>query len=258
MAVGIVLAGRANAGRLQPLAPDCAWEALIPLAGRPMAAHVIAALAGVVDITQVVVAGPPELAAFGAECVLPGADLLGTLRHALEAVPTDADDLLLAAGDAPLITTAAAQELLTASRERRLCFGYPIVRRQACLAQYPGVRRTYVRLREGRFTGGNCFYVRREAMPGLLQLAEGVYAARKAPMRLAGLLGMPLLLGLLLGTARIRDAEAAATRLLGCAAGAVEASDPGIGVDVDKPDDLILCRQVLATDIPGTAVGKST
>ena len=252
LATGIVLAGRRNEGRLRAAAPACEWEALVPLAGQAMGRYVVAALAGAVD--RVIVAGPEGLAAGDALTVAPGGDLVATLRSALGALPADEQEVILAAGDAPLLTAVAVTELMAACRARSLAFGYPIVGRAACEDAYPGVRRTYVRLREGSFTGGNCLFVRRAAVPALLALAEQVYAARKRPLRLAGILGWGLALGLLTGTARLAAAERAGSRLLGQRAGAVRCADPGVGVDVDKPEDLELCRRVLAAS--GAAAGR--
>jgi 2-phospho-L-lactate guanylyltransferase (CobY/MobA/RfbA family) len=245
MTAAVVLAGRRNEGRLRAAAPELEWEALIPLAGRPMGGYVVAAVAAVRAVGAVVVAGPPELAGAGADRVAPGADLPGTLQAALAAVPPDAEDALLAAGDAPLLTAAAVADFLVACRRRQLAFGYAVVSRAVVQRAFPRMRRTYVRLREGQFTGGNCLYVRREAFAPFLDLAARFFAARKRPLRLAGMLGPSLVLGAALGTASLRAAERAGTRLLGSPAGAVVVEDAGMGVDVDTPEDLAACRAFL-------------
>lgn len=256
VAAAIVLAGRKNTGRLRAAAPEVAWEALIPLAGRPMAGYVVAALGAVREVRQLIVAGPTELAQGAVRQVDPGADLADTLRRAAALLPAEEEEVLLAAGDAPLLTAAALADLLAACRRRGLAFGYPIVSRARCEAQFPGVRRTYVRLREGAFTGGNCFYLRREALPAAMGFMERIYTARKRPLRLAALLGWGTVLHLLTGTLRLRDAERVGARLLGWPAAAVVMDDAGIGVDVDSPEDLELCRAVLEgrrSPLPGGA-----
>jgi len=247
MAVGIVLAGRRNVGALRAAAPECAWEALIPIAGLPMAGHTIAALAGASEITRVVVAGPAELAGRGVERVEPGPRVSDTLRAALAAARRGAggEELVVAAGDAPLLTSSAVAGLIAEARGRGLGLCYPLARRAACEARFPGVRRTYVRIREGSFTGGNCCYMRADAVDGVLGLLERLHADRKRPVRLARHLGWGVVWALLSGRARLRGLEAAASRLLGCPAGAWSCPDPGIGVDVDRPADLELCRAVL-------------
>jgi len=77
------------------------------------------------------------------------------------------------------------------------------------------------------------------------QLLERVYRDRKHPVRLAGMLGWSTVLAVVLGLASIRALEQKASTLLGASAGAVPMHDAGIGVDVDTPADLELCRRVL-------------
>ncbi len=246
MMAGVVLAGRRNNGKLAAVAPGCAWEALVPIEGRPMAGYVIAALRALPEMGRVVVAGPEALGSDGVVTVEPGAGVTGSLQAALAALEDDAsDEVLIATGDAPLLSAVALGDLVRLSRQRGLSFGYPIVGRPVCEQQFPGVRRTYVRLRQGSFTGGNCFYLRREAAPGVQSLLERVYRDRKHPVRLAGLLGWGTVIAVALGLASVRDLERAGSRLLGVSAGAVVMADAGVGVDVDKPADLELCRKVL-------------
>lgn len=246
MVIGVVLAGRANRGALARVAPEVAWEALVPIAGRPMGGYVVAALAGARSVGRVVVAGPAELASGEAVCVPPGERVSDTLRAALAvARPAADDEVLIATGDAPLLTAAAVEEVLAACRQRRLAFGYPIVARRDCEARFPGVRRTYVRLREGAFTGGNLFYVRADALARCIALLEWAHANRKRPLRLAGMLGWGTVLLLAVGRARLARVEAAGSRVLRALAGAVPTHDAGVGVDVDDAGDLELCRAAL-------------
>ncbi len=251
MAIGIILAGRRNTAGLAAAAPEVRWEALIPIAGRPMVSYVVDALVAVPDVTRVIIAGagPAELVAPDVLVVAPGERVSTSLRHALAAAPNSrvpGEELLVATADAPLLTTGALGVLMEAARERELYLAYPIIRKEVCEATFPGVRRTYVHLREGSFTGGNCFYLKAAAVDGALALLERFYAERKRPLRLAGLLGWPLLIELVLGRARLVSAEAAGSRLLGFPAGAVPVDDPGMGVDVDGPEDLELCRAFLS------------
>jgi len=249
VAIGIVLAGRRNTAGLAAAAPDVEWESLVPIAGRPMLGHVVEALTATPAVDRVIVAGPPAFVAAGVLVVPPGERVTASLRHALDAAPScraPGEELLIATGDAPLLTAAAVGALIDGARRRGLHLAYPIVRRELCEASFPGVHRTYVRLREGAFTGGNCFYLQGTAVDSALALLERFYAERKRPLRLARLLGWGLLLGLVLGRARLEDAEAAGSRLLGHPAGAVVAEDPGVGVDVDRPEDLEICRAFLA------------
>jgi hypothetical protein len=227
---GLVLAGK----------PECRLE----VGGRPVAAWVVRALSGVPNLRRVVVVGPGDWP--GAEAVEPGDSVVENLRRGVAALAGGEEELLVAAGDAPLMTGEAVQRFVAACRAAGADFGYPVVPRWACEARFPGVRRTYVRLREGRFTGGNCFYLTPRAVPAAVAWLDRVYRARKRPAQLARLLGLGLVLRLALGRAGIAEAERAADRLLGVRTrGVVCAEDPELGVDVDDADDLALVRRLL-------------
>jgi len=221
-------------------------ECLQPLAGRPVAAWVVAALRQLPGIERVV-AVAPEGAELDADVVPAGGSIVDNFRRGARLLPDD--EILLAAGDAPLITGDALGRFVAACRHAGLAFGYPIVPRDACEAAFPGARRTYVHLRDGWFTGGNCFYLAPAAVAPALAWLERVYEARKKPLQLARLLGVGFVLRLALGRASVADAERLGQRLLGLPAGAVVCSaDPGIGVDVDKPADFRLAERVLLRD----------
>lgn len=110
---------------------------------------------------------------------------------------------------------------------------------------YPDIERTYVRLREGVFTGGNVGLAQPAALARCLKQAEKLVAYRKNPLRLAWLLGPGLLLRFLAGKLSLAEAERKASELLEVRGKAVIAEIPEIGVDVDKPSDLALVRRLM-------------
>jgi CTP:molybdopterin cytidylyltransferase MocA len=234
---GVVLAGRRNEGRLR--AEPGAYEAQIPIAGRPMGAWVVAALQPACD--RVVVVGPEGRGALGHA---PRPSLIDNLRRGVATVQP-ADEVLVATGDAPLMAAQGVAQFLADCRQTGAAVGYPIVLRAACEAAFPGTRRTYVRADGREFTGGNLFYLRAEAVPPLLAQLEAFYLARKNPLKLAALFGLGAILALLTGRARVAALEAIASRRLGVAARAIVVKDAGIGADVDKPSDLALARAAL-------------
>jgi hypothetical protein len=100
------------------------------------------------------------------------------------------------------------------------------------------MRRTYLRLTDDVFTGGNLFLIRPEALLRQRELIRRAYAARKRPFRLAMMLGWGTLWRLWRGRLSLADAEAAISRLLGCQARAVITEHPELGADVDHVADL--------------------
>lgn len=246
----IVLAGRPNQGRLRGLDP-AAWEALISVAGRPMISYLLKALAGSQRVDGGLVVGPPELAPLlppGFTRVDPADSVVGHLGRAMPLL-RGRRRVLLAASDVPLITSAMVDEFLDGCGDRSLDVYFPVVRRETAEARYPGARRTYVRLRDGMFTAGNLFLVNPEVLQSV-DGQDGVLARllrwRKSPWRLALALGPALLFGLLARTLSLTDVETRVARRLRLTGRAVTLADPEVGMDVDQPVDLELCREVLA------------
>lgn len=120
------------------------YKADLLLHGRAMVDYVVAALQAVTEIGGVRVhRGSHD-------------DLVPNLLEALEAVADDGRYVLVVSCDIPFLTPEAVQDFLSRCDGTADVY-YPIVSRAACERQFPGVRRTYARLREGTFTGAICF-----------------------------------------------------------------------------------------------------
>ncbi|MCD0157206.1 nucleotide-diphospho-sugar transferase, partial [Deinococcus sp. 6GRE01] len=132
---------------------------------------------------------------------------------------------------------------------------YPVVRREVCEAAYPGVKRTYARLRDGTFTGGNLFLLDPALIGQFLPRLREVLAARKAPLKLAGLIGPGVLLRLVTGRLSVAALEAKVSALLGVPARALITPHAAVGTDVDKDEDLTLAEAQLTgrPGVPGSA-----
>jgi hypothetical protein len=115
---------------------------------------------------------------------------------------------------------------------------YPVVREADALARFPEQKRTYARIRDGRFTGGNAILLTPRAVTRLLPVVDAAFNARKQPWQLARIVGFRTLLGLLTGTVRLSAIEARIERLLGVTARAFVTSDAAIAADVDDPAHL--------------------
>lgn len=250
MVNAVVLAGRANDGRLKDYGPPES-EALIDIGGRPMLQYVLDALGEARGVERILVMGPPELLARAVQAprVEFRAGGSSITEHVLLAKRELGEEkpLLIVTSDIPLVTGAMIDRFLAAAVPLGADFCYPISRREDNEAKYPGVRRTYVTLREGTFTGGNIFLVNPQVIEPVLGKAEEFIRYRKSPLKLAGLLGWSFILGLLLKRLNISQLEEKVSRLFGVKARAIICPDPEVGLDVDKPSDLELVRRVLGT-----------
>ena len=243
----LILAGSRNTGALAAASQE-AWEALIPVGGRPMIGYVYDALAGTGRIAQTVVVGPEqELRGWvGGEVSFapPGERLMSLLASAMDRFE-GMERVLIATSDVPMLTARAVTAFLDACGDMSLDIYYPVVDSRCIEKRYPGCVRTYIPFREGVFTGGNIFLVNPAVMAGCAEKGQAFLEARKSPLRLSGLVGWTFLVRFLLHLVSLKEAEARMTRLLGVSGRVLAVDYPEIGVDVDKPDDLALARRVI-------------
>ena len=216
-------------------------KALLPIGGQPMAAYVMAAIrhCPAVDVTVLVGPDHPTLAGWYDLAVPSGARLVDSLAMGLgAALSTSAAEFLVITADVPWVDGPMLSRFLDAARGGDFAAAglvYAVVDEATTAAAFPDQKRTFVRLKDGRFTGGNAVYLTRAGVTGLLPLVDDLYRARKNPLALARLMGLDTLFGLLLGTASIARLERRAGRLLGVQARALISQDAAIAADVDRP-----------------------
>lgn len=241
----IILAGGENNEQLAGYASQ-PYEALIDIAGRPMVEFVAAALAASRQVSRIFVAGP---AAELGTCsfpehtvILPGGQtIMETISLGMNAVGHDRLTLVVTA-DIPLLTARAIDDFLQQCAAVQADVYYPVVARQNNERRFPGNKRTYVRLREGTFTGGNLFLVNPRIVPQCVQLAERIIANRKNPVKLCCLLGWSFVVQFVLGTLQLVQVEKRVSEILGIKGAVIRSPYAELGIDVDKPSDLELVR----------------
>ncbi|HHX29008.1 MAG: molybdenum cofactor guanylyltransferase [Bacillota bacterium] len=243
----VVLAGRENTGKLREASPE-KWEANIEIAGRPMVTYILDALKAVPKIGTIYLIGPEEAvgryACSKVRVVEPGGGLLENVRKGLSAARSEC--VLVCASDIPLVTAEIVGDLIDRCLESGADFCYPVSSKDDCDRAFSGVKRTYVTLREGTYTGGNVFLVRKSAVERAWPMAEKMIGYRKSPAKMVAVLGPGLLLKFVLKLASVADLERKVAGLLDLKPRAILNASPEIGVDVDKPSDLELCRRELA------------
>lgn len=237
----VVLAGQRNNGRLEAAAP-VEYEALIPIAGRPMVEYVVRALAGHPRVDSVRVVGPSS-GEIPVVPIVPGASLWENIDRGLEGLDPDVS-VLVATADIPLLTTAVVEAFLTAA-DTHAEIVYPLIPEAVLKSRFPTAQRTYFRFREGVYTGGNLFLVKARVTAGLAVSGPRLLEHRKSPLRLAQDVGTGVLIKFLLGRLSISDVEKQAGRLLGVDGRALVLAHPEVGMDVDKPADLVLVEEAL-------------
>jgi len=248
----ILLAGSTNSGRLAQCSP-AVNGALIDIGGRIILDYVVAALREARLVDRIAIAGPVEdLAPFYAG--LPGIILTSSGQTAIESVAKglmalDAfGQVLVVTSDIPLLKAQMVDEFIEQCGDQSCDFYYPVVSKELNEAKYPGAKRTYVKLKEGTYTGGNIFLLRGEALYRCLPKAEKLVSLRKSPLAMAWFVGLPLIAKLFLQILPIREAEQRVSRMLGIKGKVIISGNPELGIDVDKPEDLELVKRFLLSN----------
>lgn len=225
-------------------------KSLINIAGRPMIEYVTDALHRCPDLNDIVIAlpagtDPDAFAGLNTKIVTQTSGVVDAIDKALKALDKDGY-VLVVSSDAPMIGKDALEDFLASCKAVEAEIYYSVVPKEATEAVFPGTRRTYIRLRDGIFTGGNVHLVSKDAFGRTKGVGEEIFAKRKSPIGLIKLLGFTFVVKFLFGRLTVSSLEAGAGRALGAKVKAVTTDYPELGVDVDKPEDLQLAETYLA------------
>jgi len=258
----VVLAGH-SPKEADPLAPYTLGrpKGLIPLAGRPMLAYVVEALAGSRYIQRIYVVGlPPEHRLplpVSVTHIPPQGDLIANAEAGIRQAFTQHPYLtgvLVSSADIPLLTTAMVDRFVEECLKTDHDLYYGVVERRVMEHRFPASRRTYVRLADGEFAGGDLFLVRPGVATMNKELWRRLSSARKSPFRQARMIGgVWHILKLLLGRMSLEEGEQRASQALGIRGRAVVCPYPEVGMDVDKPFQLEIARAELEARVRAPA-----
>nr|WP_210341606.1 NTP transferase domain-containing protein [Methylopila capsulata] len=217
-------------------------KALIPIGGVPMVERVIAALRDSGRIDRIVVSiDRPEL------IDLPGVEILTSSTSVSRSVGEAFEAL-----GAPLLVTTADHALLEPEWIRWFLDHLPdadvvagLARDRDVMAAAPDTKRTFLRFRDGRFSGCNLFYLRDPRAVRAIQMWQIVENERKKPFTLLRRLGVRAVVAALFGRLTLGYAMRRIEQIAGCSAGVVELPFGRAAIDVDKPSDLMLVRKMV-------------
>ena len=241
----IILAGGENSEHLNRYTSQ-PYEAMIDIAGKPMVELVASALAASSQVSRIFIAGPVgELATCSfpdkAVIVAGGRTIIETISLGMKALGHENLTLVVTA-DIPLLTPTAVEDFLSQCAGIQAELYYPIVTRSDHEYRFPGNKRTFVRLQEGTFTGGNIFLVDPKIVAQCMTVAERIIVNRKNPFKLCCLLGWTFVVQFLFGRLKLKQVEKRAGDILGIKGAVIQSQYAELGIDVDKPSDLELVR----------------
>jgi len=246
----VILAGGTNKGKLRDYSVEN-YEAIIEIDHRPMVSFVVDTLRNCPLINRIAIAGPPEEMnrLFGQMenvLVAPGGKTpVESLINALDVLKSK-NRILVATSDIPLITLGSVTDFIKRCSRKQADVYYPIIPKEVNDKRYPGVKRTYIKFKEGVFTGGNLFLINPKVVKRCARQAEFFVENKKSPIGLARLLGGRFLLKFFFRSLTLKEVETKMSNIFGIKGAVVISPFPEVGIDVDKPSDLILVREKLA------------
>jgi len=235
----IVLAGDSRNGCIQEGVEN---KSLLPINGKPMVEYVINALRDSSLINKISITGPSDVlkSHLGDKADYYMEDRGNLFENVKAGLKPFADDraVLIATSDIPMVAGWMITDFIKRCYEQGGDFCYPIVDKKLNEKHFPGVERTYVRLREGTYTGGNVIYINPAVLGPCEEFAKKVITFRKQPLKTGRMLGIRFLARLMFGMLTIPQVEERVCRLLNIKASAIVIPYPEICNDVDKPSDL--------------------
>ena len=155
------------------------------------------------------------------------------------------EGLLICSCDIPFITPEAINDFIDQAQRLGADLCYPVVGKKIALEKFPEAKRTFVRVREGTFTGGNIFFVNSKAIETGYELGTRLISVRKKPLQMAQILGLGFSVCLLLWKLSIDRIEKRFSKILNIKVEAVFSEYAEIGNDIDKPSDVIYAEAYL-------------
>lgn len=246
----ILLAGSRPGGDPLARAHGIPFKAQIPVAGLPMISRVAETLLACPAIDRIVVLTQhPDVV----RDLLPPSPRIaldvsgGTIAQTVRRFATSdlaPWPLFITTGDHPLLRPETVSAFLSGVRgPDDVAVG--VVSQATVRARFPENKRTWLRFRDGAFTGANLFALTGPPALDALGFWAEVEQDRKKGWRLVAKLGPGLLLRALLRRLTLQDALDAAGARLGVRVRAVALDDPLAAVDVDKPSDLELATALI-------------
>lgn len=224
-------------------------KALVEIAGKPMLFYVLDALLQQERVDRVFVAGPVDpltaLALPDKVKVVPsGERIMDSVKSGVAALGHQRKTIL-ATVDTPLISSLAIADFLQRSEKLQADFYYSVIEKENYERRYPNGLRTYVKLRDGIFTGGNLFLFSPAIVEACMQLANQLVAERKNPFKLAALFGWGFLIKFATGFLSLEDASKRFSKMSGVSGAVIRSPYAELGFDVDRPEDIAIVESYM-------------
>jgi GTP:adenosylcobinamide-phosphate guanylyltransferase len=156
------------------------------------------------------------------------------------------DRVLITTADHALLTPKIIDHFAACAEQSDADVTVGVVAESVLRATYPSTTRTYLRFRDGGYSGANLFAFRSQKALRAAEFWVRAEAFRKQPWRLASAFGPMTLLLFVSRLLNLDEALERASRAIGCQIRAVPLPFAEAAIDVDRPSDLDLVSEILA------------
>lgn len=259
MIEALVLAG--SRGESDPLAQGqgIPHRALLEVAGVPMLLRVVRALRQTPEVGRVLISidDPPvldtlpQLAQLAQQgLVVAHRSLDSPSRSVLDALESRDEPLLVTTADHALLTPEMIEHMLARASALDADVSVGVVARPVVEARFPGVPRTWLRLRDDDYTGANLFVFHTPRARRAAAFWVRAESFRKRPWRLVAAFGPTALVLFALRRLSLDAALARGSRSIGARVEAVRLPFAEAAIDIDRLSDLEVANELLSRAEP--------
>jgi GTP:adenosylcobinamide-phosphate guanylyltransferase len=218
-------------------------KAMLEICGKPMVQWVLDALSNSVSVDNVIIVGLPQDSRIYCSKKMYFVPDRGGLIENLNAgakkvaeIDKQATHSLFVSSDIPAITGAMVDWVIKATHGENKDMFYNLVSREVMEKRFPHSCRTYMKFKDINVCGGDLHVF---SLRILLEEDKGIRkklaAARKSPIKQAGLIGLDTLFLYLIGQLTLDKAERNISKHLKVSGKAVICPYAEAGMDIDKP-----------------------
>ena len=260
--VAIVLAGDRTAADPVALEAGTVCKAIAPVAGKPMIMRVLDALQESGLISTIILCGLSKAALRACPVLaqrmaddgirwLAGQDSPSKSAEAALMQVDPAEPVLLTTADHALLNAEIVVDFLRKSIEKDADATFALIDYRRLQTAFPEVKRTVIKLQDGRYCSCNLFTFMRPDGRRLVSFWRKVEQSRKRPWRMvAGIMGVSAILAYAFGRLDLQQVLSRLSRRLECELSAVLLPEPCAGIDVDTVADRRLVEAILARAEP--------
>ena len=222
-------------------------KGMLVIGGKPMISYTISALKNIDEIEKVTLIGDnySQEITDQVDVTLPdNGSLPANIDQAFE--NAESEYVLMMTSDVPLISSETISGILKDMDWESFDLSLPIVTKEETMKRFPGTKRTFAKLKEGKVKVGNLYILKKEAYAKIQPIVKETARRRKSVIKQALQFGIGFLFRLIVfKNISIPELKKRVTKVLGISVDAPILAYPEVGIDVDKIEDLVFCRKHL-------------